>query len=291
MEHIIIPKDYNYIAAFLTLYCNYRCGYCINSFGELRIRGRHLTGEDWVRGLNRIVSCESLPVTLQGGEPSLHGDFFYIINNLKPELDIDILTNLHFDVDEFIDKVNPQRLKRHASYASIRVSYHPQAMDFEETLKKALKMFKAGFSVGIWGMLHPAYKYAILEAQDKSRALGIDFRVKEFLGEYNGKLYGTYKYADACNKNSCREVACRTTELIISPAGEIYRCHSDLYEARAHIGNILDDNFIIRDEYRPCALFGRCNPCDVKIKTDRFQRYGHTSVDIKETAYSAKVTV
>jgi len=34
------------------------------------------------------------------------------------------------------------------------------------------------------------------------------------------------------------------------------------------------------DEYRECYFYGDCNPCDVKIKTNRFQQYGHTSVDI-----------
>jgi hypothetical protein len=29
-----------------------------------------------------------------------------------------------------------------------------------------------------------------------------------------------------------------------------------------------------------CYNFGDCNPCDVKIKTNRFQEYGHTSVEI-----------
>ena len=34
------------------------------------------------------------------------------------------------------------------------------------------------------------------------------------------------------------------------------------------------------DEYRDCYVYGDCNPCDVKVKTNRFQQFGHTSVDI-----------
>ena len=111
--------------------------------------------------------------------------------------------------------------------------------------------------------------------------LGIDFRTKEFLGEYTGKLYGTYKYDGACERKNTSEVLCKTTELIVGPDGKVYRCHADLYENRLSIGNILDDNFQLADGYRSCRYFGRCNPCDVKIKTNRFQQNGHTSVEIK----------
>ena len=45
-------------------------------------------------------------------------------------------------------------------------------------------------------------------------------------------------------------------------------------------GNILEDNFEIIDVYRRCENFGYCHPCDVKIKTNRFQEPGHTSVAI-----------
>jgi len=281
LKEIVIPQNYNYIAAFLTLSCNYRCSYCINYFGELMDTRKHLSGEDWVKGLNRIISSNDLPVTLQGGEPSLYKDFIYIINNLKPELNIDILTNLQFDVDEFIRRVNPSRLRRNAPYASIRASFHPEEMNLEEIINKTLKMLNAGFSIGIWGILHPLYEDIILEAKTVCDRFGIDFRTKEFLGKYNGRLYGIYKYEGACEKKIRNKLLCKTTELIIGPDGGIYRCHSDLYKNKAPIGHIVDEEFRIIDEYRACHSFGHCNPCDVKIKTDRFQQYGHTSVEIR----------
>jgi len=281
MKDVIIPESYNYIATFLTLDCNYRCSYCLNYFGNSRLIKKTMSKESWLKGLNRIVSKDDLPVTLQGGEPSIHTDFIYIINNLRPELKIDILTNLQFNVDEFIREVKPDRLKRNAPYASIRVSYHPEVMDLDEILNKTSKMFRAGFSIGIWGILNPLYKDTILKAESRCKSLGIDFRTKEFLGEYDGRLYGTYKYARACERKFKREVLCKTTELIIGPDGYIYRCHSDLYENRIPIGHILDEDFKIIDKYRVCQFFGHCNPCDVKVKTNRFQQYGYTSVNIQ----------
>lgn len=282
MKNIIIPKTYNYIATFVTLACNYRCSYCINYFEDGKFDKRMMSGKDWVTGLNRIVSRQDLPVTLGGGEPTIHKDFIYIINNIKPELKIDILTNIQFDVDNFIKNVKPEKLNRVAPYASIRVSYHPEVMRLDETLSKVLKMQNAGFKIGIWGVLHPVQKDIILAAQEKAKSMGIDFRTKEFLGDYEDDLHGTYRYEGACDKKFRKTCLCKTTELIIGPSGAIYRCHSDLYEGREPIGHILDPDFEIEDKFRPCDWFGHCNPCDIKVKTNRFQQFGHTSVEIKD---------
>jgi len=280
MKPITIPPHYNYIAVFLTLSCNLKCSYCINRFDEFRFSKGHMTGAEWVRGLNRIVSRNDLPVTLGGGEPSLHPDLTAIVNGIRPELNIDLLTNLQFDIDRFMAVVPPERIRREAPYASIRVSYHPEAMALEPLKEKVLRMLRAGYSIGIWGVLHPDQEVEVLRAQEECRLAGIDFRTKEFLGECNGEMHGTIKYPGACSRTSASKVMCRTTELIVGPTGDIYRCHSDLYEGRPPIGHLLDPDFRIDDRFRHCESFGYCNPCDVKVKTNRFQIDGHTSVEI-----------
>ncbi|MEE9614235.1 MAG: radical SAM protein [Thermodesulfobacteriota bacterium] len=291
LKPIDIPDSYNYVAVFLTLACDLDCSYCINYFGEKGFSKKLLSGEEWVRGLNRLDSRPDLPVTLQGGEPSLHKDFIYILNNIKPELDIDVLTNLQFDTEEFIREVDPGRIKRDSPYASIRVSYHPEVMELDPLVKKVLILRDAGFSIGIWGVMHPSQEEEVMRAREKCKALGIDFRTKEFLGEHDGKLYGTYRYKGACDKEFEKSVACKTTELIIGSDGSVYRCHGDLYEGRTPVGNITDPEFRIEEIFRPCDVFGHCNPCDVKVKTDRFQQFGHTSVEIEgaeETEFSGR---
>ncbi len=284
---IAIPDSYNYIAVFLTLACNLKCSYCINRFATAGFVKKRLTGAEWVNALNRIGSRDDLPLSIQGGEPSLHKDFIYILNNIKPELNIDILTNLQFDIDGFMSQVSPERIKRKSPYASIRVSYHPQVMELEPLVRKVLKMRDAGYSIGIWGVMHPSQAEEVLRAEDYCRALGIDFRQKEFLGEYNGRLYGTFRYPGACDLKFEKTVMCRTTELIVGSDGSVYRCHSDLYEGRPPVGSITDPGFQIEDAFRVCRHYGRCNPCDIKVKTNRFQEYGHTSVEIQDTAAPA----
>lgn len=177
--------------------------------------------------------------------------------------------------------MDPARLRRNAPYPSIRVSYHPQHMDLKILIAKILKMQRAGFSVGAFAIKHPGFKKEIIETEKQCHSLGIDFRTKEFLGVMNGKLYGTYRYRGAVLDKSRKRCLCRTSEFIIAPDGNIYRCHHDLYNNASALGNLLDRNLKIRDIFRGCTYFGHCNPCDVKIKTDRFQVYGHTSVEIK----------
>lgn len=280
LSPIIIPERYNYIAVFLTLSCNLGCSYCINSYGTLHSQRVLLTGADWARGLNRIISRPDLPMTLQGGEPSLHPEFNAIIKGINAPLELDLLTNLQFDIDRFMAAVPPERLKRAAPYASIRVSYHPEVMEIEPLAARVRRMLDADYSVGIWGVLHPDRVREVEQAAKYCTALGIDFRTKEFLGEYEGVMYGQFAYPPACDGERHPDVTCRTSELLIGPSGDVYRCHADLYAGRAPVGNILAPDFLLDDCFKECSFFGKCNPCDVKLKTDRFQQFGHTSVEI-----------
>lgn len=288
LPDIAINDDCNYIAVFLTMACQYRCSYCINEFGSNRKKWHTIAGRQWVEGLTRLANLDRpdgpVPVTLQGGEPSLHPDFYHIVNNLPERIKIDVLTNLAFDVEEMIEKVDPARLRRDAPYASIRVSYHPDQVELDELLAKTHRLLGAGFHVGIWAVLHPSQGELVLAAQRRALAEGIDFRTKDFLGFAYGKLYGNYKYPEACFMQQSRSVLCRSTELLIAPDGGLHRCHHDLYDAAEPIGNILAAEFQMTEEYRPCDCYGHCNPCDIKVKTNRLQQFGHTSVDIKFTA-------
>ncbi len=286
LPSVSVTSDCNYIAAFLTMACPYRCSYCINHFETAgRKVPKPLSGADWVRALSRLSGLERdtgpIPVTLQGGEPSAHPDFYEIINNTPDRIRLDILTNLSFDVDEMIARVDPQRLRRDAPYASIRVSYHPSQVQVDELLAKTHRLMEAGFSIGVYGVLHPTQAEHILQVQQRALAEGIDFRTKEFLGYHEGRIYGQYKYPEACSLNGRRTVMCRTTELLIGADGGVYRCHHDLYEGTSPTGHILDREFTMSRQFRLCDCFGHCNPCDIKVKTNRLQQFGHTSVEIE----------
>lgn len=276
---IKLPQGFNYVACFLTLECQLKCPYCINHHGNDLYHRKRMSGVQWIEAINRLDLPADIPVTLQGGEPTLHQDFYDIINGIKPETNIDLLTNLQIEFFDFCRLIEPSRLKRKSPYASIRVSWHIGQNDTKDTLENVKKLQDFGYSIGIWAVTHPDYTERIAEAHVAAKEMGIDFRLKEFLGPHKSKNYGTLKYPDATN-GKIKSCECKTSELLIDPAGYVFRCHSDLYGNRYPIGHIFDDDLKL-GEWRPCGVYGLCNSCDVKIKTNRLQQGGYTAVEIK----------
>jgi len=281
MENLILPSEFNYVAAFLTFACQLRCPYCINHHGGDLVKNRRMSGEEWIKGINRLVLPPDVPITLQGGEPTVHKDIVEIINGISSHIPIDILTNLERPLDQWLYKIPPERLKRKSPYASIRVSWHRGQHSLEDLLRKVAQAQEKGFHIGIWTVMHPDYEAEILEAQHTAKHMGIDFRLKEFLGPWKGVNHGTFRYPEAVNGPVLRECQCRTTEMLIAPDGQVYRCHSDLYAARFPIGHILDAEIPLLGQWAPCAVFGKCNSCDIKVKFNRYQQPGHSSVEIR----------
>jgi len=289
MRSIKLPEAYKYIAVFPTMRCNLKCSFCLNAFSKdfNRNRFHEISGEQWIKALNRIETREDVPITFSGGEPFLHPEFIHILNNLKSSINIDILTNLYNEtlVNKFINNVSPKRIKRNSPYASIRVSYHPEQMEAERLIKNVKLLQDAGFSVGIWAVQYPSSHQlqSITQMQFLCKAEGIDFRLKDFTGAYKGELYGDYsKYPNSVSNSIPKKCLCKTSELIIGPNGNIYRCHRDLFAEENPVGNLLDENFQIEDRFRQCDKYGNCHPCDVKLKTNHKQQLGHTSVEIKD---------
>jgi len=98
-----LPKRFNYAEAYLTFRCNLGCSYCINKFDGLKPR-KEMTADEWADALNDI-DFGNVSLTLGGGEPTQFKGFFELVDKLK--MPIDLLTNLQFDVEEFIKNVNP----------------------------------------------------------------------------------------------------------------------------------------------------------------------------------------
>ena len=261
-----LPDSLNYIGVFLTLGCNLRCSYCINIpdtnqetadrdyLFPIQTQRSHtgLTPEQWIEGLSRIPNKEELPITLQGGEPTIYyggkgvAEIFNGVDHY-----FDLLTNMASL--SFYKTIEGQqhKLQRKAPYPSIRVSWHQEEMDrvwkgkgFEELVKRCTALTDYGFKVspnkaesdvGIYMVAHPSN-----DSPDEAVWKGkVPFELKEFLGTHDGKLYGTYKYPYATNLiesgvyHRGLECECRTTELLLDPYGFIWDCHYHLYTANA----------------------------------------------------------
>lgn len=277
MKTLKLPEGITYIGAFLSLRCNYKCEYCINRHGHLKAR-KELKAEQWIEGLNQLDINKKLmlPITFSGGEPSKHEGWLQIIKDLGKQFYIDILTNLDFDIDKFMAMIPPGLLQRKVPYACIRVSYHPGFSNIPILLGKIKRLQDRAYDIGLFTIDHPEMAELTREQTEKH---DIDFRLKEMLGEYKGRLYGCFKYPQGLS-GKARKVQCKTTELLIAPDGNIHRCHRDLYAGENKLGNLLDKDLKVEFKFRDCDKYGQCNACDVKLKNNRFQEFGTCSVEI-----------
>jgi len=247
-----LPSIYNYIGILITLRCNFRCSYCLN----WRINKIERNEQFWLDAIDRIDT--DLPITLSGGEPSIHKAFFPLLFDLNKKFDI--LTNLTFDVDCFIKNVSVDRFQNDKGYAPIRVSYHPGFSEKINVIERVRKLMDAGFRVGL---------YVVETEENKSTIEGLrkidwlDLQVKPYL-EHDVKIEET------------QEIRCAISELLVGPDGNIYKCHRDLYKGEHPLGDLLitDPNYC----FRMCFNADECHPCDTKEKRDRFGNPGYTSV-------------
>ena len=275
MNDIIVPKSYNYISAFLTFNCNMNCGYCINKVNGL-YKYSHMGYKDWINGLARLET--DLAITFSGGEPTVYKDFYKVVDGLN--MPMDLLTNGQFDRLEFMRNVGCRKFKRDTPYANIRFSYHPGYTNLFRLLSLTKRMKDRGYSVGIWAVCHPDSIDDVMFAKKKADSMGLDFRLKEYLGYHNDKLYGSYKYPEML-KEKDKIYTCRPSELLIAPDGRLFRCHNHLYSGENSYGHILDIDKLPEDFVR-CETKTACNMCDLKRKFNRFQVEGHCAVEIKE---------
>lgn len=300
MEKVYIPKDYKAISAFLTLRCNLDCSFCLNKKSNNnfnRSRFKEISGEDWINAINRIEVTKETPFVISGGEPSLHKDFTYILNNIKKDLKINLLTNLNWGeekIKKFIKEVSPDKIPQFAPYPSIRASYHPeQVREGEILIENATKLKKEGFSIGIESVMYPDpfHLEAIERMAIKCRNRDISFRVKSFMGMYEGTdelgrpfsiKHGTFLYPEAIFKEKTKNCLCKTEDFIISPGADVYKCQRDLLSLENSLGNLLSSDFKISGEFKPCSNYGKCHPCDVKYKTTPDQKSYYASVEIKD---------
>ena len=286
---VCLPLQTDYVGVYLTNRCFLKCSYCLTNIHDrftTQAGGVELDPESWIRGLNRLHFPEGVPLTLQGGEPFLYAGIWQLLEGVEHK--VDILTALppNVTVARFRALGSLDWNRRVSPYPTIRVSFHQGQNDFRVLIRRIKELQEeCGLSIGLYHIDHPAYPELIQSIRAEARAEGVEFRTKAFLGEYQGRMCGEYKYPDACQgrEGTRTKVWCRNTVFPIGPDGNIYKCHADLYAARSHLalGNIRDEALQLQQQYRPCSFYGLCSPCDIKVKTNHLQQFGYTSVDIR----------
>lgn len=326
-----LPESLNYLGAFLTMDCNLNCSYCINDpvqGGDRRAifhDSKTLNPSDWAQIFNRIPVRDDLPITLQGGEPTMYAKGKGIGQILDHcEHWFDLLTNFALTPENFMRNLNGHQerfmrgQKMNLPYQSIRVSYHADEMNrvwkngIEELVRRCEGLREYGFQVSADKSLTDVCIYMVEHPSNVKPEITGDvyFETKPFLGVHDGKLYGDYAYPHSTDMIE-RDIwpvtlhcECRTTELLIDPLGYVWDCHFHLYDhwlgnKKYHpLGNMLDPAFTldVLKQWHPCSDYGQCVECDVKVKNNRFQNLmyrgiPHTSVEIKNISWPEKFAV
>ncbi|MDO8488608.1 MAG: hypothetical protein Q7S42_00635 [Candidatus Omnitrophota bacterium] len=288
IKNIIVPQDYDYVGVYLTDKCFLKCPYCLTSHHGASFIGRegsiHLSEEEWLKGFNRLVLPKDVPITLQGGEPFLYKGIWDILENIEHKVDIMTALPPFLTRGHFLKLKTLAWNKRPALYPTIRVSFHKGQNDFKELVGRIAQLNDI-LSIGLYYLNHPSIcEEEIIGMKAYAKDKGVEFRSKEFLGVYDGKPYGTVKFPLAASgRRTGIKVMCKNTVAPIAPNGDIYLCHSDLYFNRKDraLGNILDESFKFPQKHIDCLNFGLCSECDVKIKTNHYQQFGYTSIDIR----------
>lgn len=285
MNKIAIAEYYDYVGVYLTDRCHLACPYCITRHHGAPFGTRsaaYLSPQEWIDGLNRFVLPDDVPVTVQGGEPFLYAGIWELLEGVHHKIDIMTALPPHITKKDFTRLKTLAWNKRPAPYPTIRVSYHQGQHEYTELIERIAELQEI-LSIGLYYLDHPGMQDEIEELRLYATKRKIEVRSKEFLGEYNGQIYGTFLYEDAAQGTPVGiTVMCKNTVVPIAPDGTVYRCHSDLYFDRRErvLGSILDPDFSLPTSHLPCDFYGLCSECDVKIKTNHLQQYGYTSVDI-----------
>jgi len=280
---IKVPAHYllgnNYWAAFLTFKCTGNCSYCIqhvckDEFMKARVEYEKnlLSGEEWVEYLNRLQRWNNMRLGLIGGEPTLHPDFFDIVNNVKGYYKT-ITTNLTSDnILKFGTEIQSRDNLR------INTSFHPKLISVDEFADKIHLLRGQGFFIDQIAMVDtPSTNFGGYHQKFLKR--GIHITPQTFLGECEGEWYPNpdstaakdygetgindrAKYEAGFQCKQKQQALCYSTRFLMAPDGGIYRCHYQLYSGRDKQGGIRERTFPIDQDYRLCNDFGFCNPCD-----------------------------
>jgi len=268
-----------YWSAFLTFNCNGNCSYCIqhlckDEFRQARsaYEENKLSGEEWIAFYNKLQRWRGNKLGIIGGEPTLHKDFFNIINGITGHYKT-ITTNMSTpEILRFGDMIEDK--------ANIRIntSYHPHIMSVEEFAKRVHLLRGQGFYVEQVAVVDtPATDYRKYHTELLSR--GIASSPQTYMGMLNGEMFPQPDSSIAKNHGetginhwglfdegfSCKgknQVVCSSGRFLVAPDGGIYRCHYHLYSKKDVQGDVRTGKFPIEQDYKLCGDYGFCNPCD-----------------------------
>ena len=253
-----------------------------------------VSGKQWVAALNAVASrrkkknlfsTKKKKIAIIGGEPTLHPDFAYIINNLDNDWRITVTSNfasLFFEGKRGrLDEIKRKKGLR------LNGSYHfLEGMSIDKFMENVLKTKKAGITVDtLFIVMHPEHKDQASRYREVLLKAGCEVKFQRFYGYAHGKLYPVAQanydknleqsdgirnypaYREGFGQGRHAPVYCKMNNVLFAPNGDVYNCHYKLYtKSEDKFGNLFTDDYINTksSEYFLCRDYGSCNPCDAE---------------------------
>lgn len=315
-EKIIEAPFESYFGVFLTLACSLACDYCVQkiSMPQQPIAHYHtVSGRSWVEALNSIAArtkkrflrpAKKKKVSITGGEPTLHPDFVYIINNLDHNWNITVTSN--FTSSSLKKDIGFLRQIKRKRGLKFNGSFHFLYTPIDKFIENTLKIKKAGLFVHTLFIVgHPGYIEEIQRYRKRLLEIHPLVKLQRYLGYHQGKLYPlehgydieyqqqdgirNYKdYREGFSQNARQPIYCRMNKVLFAPNGDIYNCHYKLYTGhKDKLGNLFanDVHIVLPQDYFLCQDFGFCNPCD--SESHSFKRLNGEEFNISAATLSA----
>jgi anaerobic magnesium-protoporphyrin IX monomethyl ester cyclase len=254
--------------------CNYHCTYCHAPkpwHPDVR-KAAYLEAKEWIKIWQHLYEeYGSWYVLISGGEPFIYPDFIKLIIELSKLHFLEICTNFSWEVEPFINNVNPKMTK-------VSTSFHPEFADLDKFLIKLKLLKDNGFDSMVNFVPWPPLLSKMAYYKQRVEEIGVPFVLQPFIGEYEKRRYPQgyteaerehFKiFKDRCNidtfnfkttgeSNSTKGKKCRMGEnyAFIHPDGEAHRCCKD---KSFSLGNVINGSFRLLDEAVPCAA-QECN--------------------------------
>ncbi len=267
----MINWKFSYVNPIITLLCNNKCPYCITKNSEQHCPPELVSWmescynyERWIQGL------ENFPINtvkvFNGGEPTLFPGIEHIVNHFSKFSNVGLGTNLKSDTSlNIIKRMNPQNLTIAFSLHSLSLDKYNNIIDGTEpgkALERVNQLISNGYNMQYFIIDYPDTDTEKIEFHFRSAGI-YDYKISNFLGYHNNKLYIMDGMPHEAFDNVCKNVKCQLFDPPIGPDGKIYACHYGLYTKKIDlvIGDIFSNQFI-DDDYIECKYYGKCNPCD-----------------------------